>query len=77
MKTQVSERTKSISIIFSVLALAAVGAIAPHAFAQVSYTASDDPHGALQPIGWMAGMAVAGIMAGIGVFTAIRRGRLH
>lgn len=73
MRTKISDKTRSMSVLFGLLVLVVVSVIAPHAFAQVSYTGEDDPHGALQPMAWIAGMAVAGAMSGIGIFTAIRR----
>lgn len=41
--------------------------------AQVVYNDSDNPYGPLQSVGWAAGMAVVGIMSGVGVWTAVRR----
>jgi plastocyanin len=43
------------------------------ASSQVVYTDSDDPYGPLQSMGWAVGMAVIGIMSGIGVWSAVRR----
>lgn len=61
----------------SVLALVAIVAIAPHAFAQqgggIQYTDSDNPAGPLQGMAWGAGLAIVGVMSGIGVWTAVRR----
>ncbi len=37
------------------------------------YTDSDNPYGPLQMIGWGGGLVVAGILTGIGVWTAVRR----
>ncbi|MGI0065696.1 MAG: hypothetical protein ACREA5_02585 [Nitrosotalea sp.] len=77
MKTLVDCETKSMGLLFGVLALIAIVTIAPHAFAQLSYTDANNPHGPLQPVAWVAAMAVVAAMSGVGVFTAIRRSKLH
>ena len=64
------------TILFSLLALIAVVTIAPHAFA-VTFTDANDPHGPMASMVWVAGMTIAGVMSGIGVFTAVKRGKLH
>lgn len=64
---------KQIGVLFGILALVAVSAILPNAFAQTMYTNSDDPHGPLQIYGWTVGMAVAAALAGVGVWTTIKR----
>jgi plastocyanin len=43
------------------------------ASAQVVYNDSDNPYGPLQSMGWAVGMAVVGIMIGIGIWSAVRR----
>lgn len=68
-------KTKSMNILFGVLALIAVITIAPHAFAQLS--SADDPHGPLEGFAWAVGMGTAGAMSGFGVWTVIRRNKLH
>jgi hypothetical protein len=77
MKTLVDSRSRPTSILFGILILTIVVAIAPHAFAQLSYTPADDPHGPLQPAGWITGLAVAGVLSGVGVFTAVQYGKRH
>jgi hypothetical protein len=61
------------SMLLGVLVLLSVVVILPHAFAQVTYTDSDNPHGPLQIYGWTVGMAVAGALTGVGVWTTIKR----
>lgn len=73
MNTTSSTRQRYAGILLGVLALVAVGALMPHASAQIKYTEADDPHGPLQSVAWAAGMAVVGVMAGIGVYTTVRR----
>ena len=74
MKIQASSGTKQMSILFGVLVLLAVAAIAPHAAAYgIKYTASDNPYGPLQGITWGIGLGIAGLLTGVGVFTAVRR----
>ena len=69
-------QTKLTGALFGVLALVAIFIIAPHAFAQqggIQYTDSDNPYGPLQGMAWSAGLAIAGVMSGIGVWAAVRR----
>ncbi|MFZ1076208.1 MAG: hypothetical protein WAN47_02120 [Nitrosotalea sp.] len=40
--------------------------------AQVVYSDSDNPTGPLQGMGWGIGMAIVGVMSGVGVWTAVR-----
>ncbi|HJT09202.1 MAG TPA: hypothetical protein VJ771_00280 [Candidatus Nitrosotalea sp.] len=65
--------SKQVGVLLGILALVAISAILPNAFAQVTYTDSDNPHGPLQMYGWSAGIAVAAALAGVGVWTAIKR----
>lgn len=67
-----TSKVKQARMLLGVLVLLAVVTIVPQAFAQVSYTNSDNPHGPLEFVTWGAGMGVAGIMVGFGVYTAIR-----
>jgi plastocyanin len=39
----------------------------------VTYNDSDNPYGPLQGMAWAAGLAIAGVMAGIGAWTAARK----
>lgn len=74
MRTQEKSRLMGSGLLLGVVALAMLTVLMPHVFAQgVQYTPADDPHGPLQYTGWAAGMAVVGVMAGIGVWTAVRR----
>jgi len=74
MKT--SSKTKPMGILFGVLALIAVVTIVPHAFA-ITYTAANDPHGPMASMGWAAGMGIAGVMSGVGIWIAVKRHKLH
>ena len=65
--------SKQAGVLLGILALVAISAILPNAFAQVTYTDSDNPHGPLQMYGWTTGMAVAAALAGVGVWTTIKR----
>ena len=68
--------TNFAGMLFSVFALVAVVTILPHAFA-ITYTAADNPAGPLQSIGWITGLGVAGVLSGVGVWTAIKGSKLH
>ena len=72
MKTARQFKLKQASTLFGVLILLAVVTILPHAFA-ITYTDADNPAGPLQGLGWAAGLAVAGVLSGVGVWTAVRR----
>ncbi|NHI04164.1 hypothetical protein DYY67_2091 [Candidatus Nitrosotalea sp. TS] len=52
----------------SVLVLLAIASVAPSVYA-ITYTDADNPHGPLQGITWGVGLGVAGLLAGVGVFT--------
>lgn len=67
------KNSKQFGVLLGILVLVAVSAILPNAFAQVTYTDSDNPHGPLQMYGWTTGMSVAAALAGIGVWTTIKR----
>ena len=54
------------------LVLLAIASIAPSAFA-ITYTDADNPKGPLSGITWGVGLGVAGLLAGVGVFTTRRR----
>jgi hypothetical protein len=54
------------------LVLLAIASVAPSAFA-ITYTNADNPHGPLQGVTWGVGLGVAGVMAGVGIFTTRRR----
>lgn len=104
MKT-LSDKVKPMAIL-GVLALVAIVAVAPNAFAQqnpagqgqqngiplgssynaqtgtqssgtsasgVTYNDSDNPYGPLSGMAWAAGLAIAGVMSGIGAWTAVRK----
>ncbi|MDE1765052.1 MAG: hypothetical protein KGI27_02135 [Thaumarchaeota archaeon] len=73
MKTGESTKTRQTSMLLGALVLLAVVTILPHAFAQVSYTNADNPHGPLQMYGWTTGMAVAAALTGVGIWTTIKR----
>jgi len=72
MKTSRDSNLKSTEMVLGVLVLLAIVAILPFAFAQ-TYTDADNPHGPLQIFGWTAGMAAAGVLAGVGIWTAVKR----
>jgi len=107
MKT-LSDKAKPMAVL-GVLALVAIVAVAPNAFAQqtpsssgqgqqngiplgssynaqggtqssgtsipagVTYNDSDNPYGPLSGMAWGAGLAIAGVMSGIGAWTAVRK----
>ncbi|MGI0073442.1 MAG: hypothetical protein ACREA3_06495 [Nitrosotalea sp.] len=76
MKALASDKSKPIGVLLGVLAIIVVATIAPHAFA-ITYTDANNPHGPMAMVGWAAAMSVAGVMSGVGIFTAIRRSKLH
>ena len=39
----------------------------------IQYTDSDNPHGPLQMVAWAAGIAIFGVMSGVGIWTAVRK----
>ncbi|MDE2591077.1 MAG: hypothetical protein KGL95_15575 [Patescibacteria group bacterium] len=41
----------------------------------IKYTSSDNPYGPSQSIAWGIGLGVAGLLAGVGVSTTMRRSR--
>jgi hypothetical protein len=65
-------RLKPARSFLGVLVLLAIVTILPHAFA-ITYTDANNPAGPLQTVGWTAGLAIAGILSGFGVWTAVRR----
>jgi uncharacterized membrane-anchored protein YitT (DUF2179 family) len=73
MKT-LADKTKSMTTLFGMMSLIVVFTLIPHAFA---LTTADDPHGPLESTAWIAAMAVAGVMSGVGILTTIKRGKLH
>lgn len=72
MNTSRDLKVKPASALLGVLVLLAIVTIFPHAFAQSSYTSANNPHGPLEPIAWTAGLAVAGVLAGAGIWTTVR-----
>ena len=60
------------SLFVGVLVLLAFASVAPNAFA-ITYTDTDNPHGPLQGITWGVGLGIAGLLAGLGVFTTRKR----
>jgi len=60
------------SLFVGVLVLLAIASVAPSAFA-ITYTNADNPTGPLQGITWGVGLGVAGLLAGVGIFTTRRR----
>lgn len=77
MRTPRDSKLKPASMLVGVLLMVAIVAIVPPVFAQQSnplqYTDSNNPAGPLQPMGWAVGLATAGVLSGVGVWTAIRR----
>ena len=73
MKAKSSSKFKQTSALLGILVLLAVVTILPSAFAQVAYTDADNPSGPLQGSAWAAGMATAGVMSGIGIWSAVKR----
>lgn len=59
------------SLSVGVLVLFAIAFVAPNVFA-ITYTDADNPSGPLQGITWGVGLGIAGLLAGIGVFTTRR-----
>jgi len=55
------------------LVMVSIVAILPQAFAQTEYTDINNPTGPLMSIAWTAGMVVAGVSTGIGVWAAVRK----
>ncbi len=73
MKSLKDAKIKPSGALLGLVALFVAVTILPHAFAQVSYTDVDNPIGPLQVYGWATGMAVAGVLSGVGVWSAVRR----
>ncbi len=69
---KLDSKTKPTSAILGLLVLLAIVAIFPHAFAQVSYTDANNPHGPLQIEGWIVGMGTAAALSGVGIWTTIK-----
>lgn len=65
--------TRLAGVLLGMVALAAIAALVPHAFAQVTYTTADNPTGPMQMAGWAVGIAALGAMSGVGVWSAVRR----
>jgi hypothetical protein len=51
---------------------APAGSVTSPVSPQVVYSESDSPYGPLQGMGWAVGMAVAGVLSGVGIWTAVR-----
>ncbi len=64
--------TKQAKTVLGFLVLVAIVAVVPHVFA-ITYTDADNPSGPLQGAGWATGLAIAAVLSGIGVWTAVRR----
>ncbi|MGB9002949.1 MAG: plastocyanin/azurin family copper-binding protein [Nitrosotalea sp.] len=47
--------------------------VQPSETSQVVYNDSDNPSGPFQSMGWVAGMIIAGVLSGLGIWTAVRR----
>lgn len=60
------------SLFVGVIVLLAIASVAPNVFA-ITYTDADNPTGPLQGITWGVGLGVAGLVAGVGIFTTKRR----
>ena len=60
------------SLFVGVIVLLAIASVAPNVFA-ITYTDADNPAGPLQGITWGVGLGVAGLLAGVGIFTTKRR----
>ncbi|MFZ1075893.1 MAG: hypothetical protein WAN47_00500 [Nitrosotalea sp.] len=60
------------SLFVGMLVLLAIASVAPNAFA-IAYTDADNPTGPLQGMAWGVGLGVAGLLAGVGIFTTRRR----
>lgn len=63
---------KPIHTLYGILFLIAI-IITPSAFAQVTYTDSNNPAGPLMMPAWVIGLAVAGAASGLGIWTIARR----
>ncbi|MGB9002744.1 MAG: LPXTG cell wall anchor domain-containing protein [Nitrosotalea sp.] len=59
------------SLFVGVLVLLAIASVAP-TFA-ITYTDANNPHGPFQGIAWGVGLGIAGLLAGVGIFTTKRR----
>ncbi|HXX05722.1 MAG TPA: hypothetical protein VEJ68_02760 [Candidatus Bathyarchaeia archaeon] len=72
MTTHNNSNLKSRHLLFGVLILFVIVTILPHALA-ITFTNADNPSGPLSGLGWAAGIATAGVAAGVGVWTATKR----
>lgn len=59
--------------LLGILVLVAAATAVPYALAQEAYTDSDNPAGPLIIPAWAAGLATAGAVTGIGVWTIVRK----
>jgi len=66
MKT--SLESKQAIVFLGVLVILAFMSILPNVAAQM-YNDSDNPTGPLQAMAWIAGIAVIGVMSGVGIYT--------
>ncbi len=64
---------KPIYVMCTVLVLIAV-VMTPSVFAQTSYTDSNNPAGPLMMPAWAVGMATAGAVSGVGIWSIVRKG---
>lgn len=73
MESNQKSQAKQLVMLFGVLVMVSIVAILPQAFAQTEYTDINNPTGPLMSIAWTAGMVVAGVSTGIGVWAAVRK----
>ena len=73
--TKTIQNTKNFYMLMLTIAIVTLGlgsTLSGIAFAQ-EYTDADNPHGPQAIYGWSAMVAAAGVMSGVGVFTAIKK----
>lgn len=58
----------NIGLFVGALVVLVVVSVTPDVFA-ITYTDADNPSGPLQGIAWGVGLGIAGMLAGVGIFT--------
>ena len=46
---------------------------APSGGSSMAYTDANNPYGPMAAMGWAAGLAIAGVLTGVGVWSAVRK----
>ena len=76
---KITLKSKQTSAILGVLALVAIVTFSPHAFAQQNGVPLGPPYGSpgyVDPnavYAWSAGIAIVGIMSGVGIWSAVQK----